>query len=169
MGNAFLTFRADELRAQQNLVVQSLNQQIGQAKQHVNSINAQFDQLASQPVSPAQQSQLGTLRAEQTSATNTLSSLQSAASSNQTTTLPALTAALKNSQVLSVTPIPYPKKKTLVTYIALGAPSGTCRGPAPSSSFEPWYPIGYADGTTSRMRSTLPSSSVSARWAHAVG
>ena len=51
----------------------------------------------------------------------TLSSLQQAVTSNQsTTTCRRLTAALKDSQILSVTPIPYPKKKTLVTYGAVG-------------------------------------------------
>ena len=68
VANAFLTFRANELRAQQNLMVQSLNQQINQAKQRVSSIDGQISQLSSQPTSPAQQSQLSKLRAEQTSA-----------------------------------------------------------------------------------------------------
>ena len=113
--------------AQQNLVVASLNQQINQAKQHVNSIDTQIGQLRP-AVSSAQQSQLSKLRAEQTSAANTLSSLQQAVAGNQSTTLPALTAALKNSQVLSVTPIPYPKKRTLVTYVAIGLIMGLAVG-----------------------------------------
>ena len=47
VANAFLTFRADELQGQENLVLQSLNQQINQTKQRVNSIDAQISQLAS--------------------------------------------------------------------------------------------------------------------------
>ena len=117
VANAFLAFRADELRAQQNLVVQSLNQQVDQARQRVSSIARQIGQVSSQ-------SQSATLRAEQTSAESTLSDLQQAAAGNQTTTVPALTAALKNSQLLSVTPIPYPKKKVLVTYVSLGLIAG---------------------------------------------
>ena len=65
-----------ELQDQQNLVLQSLDQQINQAKQRVNSIDAQISQLSSQPTSPTQQSQLSKLRAEQTNATATLASLQ---------------------------------------------------------------------------------------------
>ena len=62
-------------------------------------------------------------------AENALSSLQQAAAiGNQSTTLPGLTAALKNSQVLSVTPIPYPKKRTLVTYVAVGLIMGLAVG-----------------------------------------
>ena len=129
VASAFLTFRANELRAQQNLVVQSLNQQINQAKQRVSSIDAQISQLSSQPASPAQQSQLGKLRAERTSAENTLSSLQQAVAANQTTTLPALTAALKNSQVLSVSPIPYSEEEDPGHLRCHRTHRGTCRGP----------------------------------------
>ena len=128
VANAFLTFRADELQAQQNLVVQSLNQQLSQAGKRVSSIDGQLSQLG-QPASPAQQSQLDKLRADRTSAANALANLQQAAATNQTTTAPALTAALKNSQLLSVTPVPLAKKKILVTYAAIGLIAGTCRGP----------------------------------------
>jgi capsular polysaccharide biosynthesis protein len=128
VASAFLTFRADELGAQQNLAVASLNQQVNQAKHRVDSLDTQIGQLSGQPVSPAQQSHLGQLRAQRTSAENTLSSLQQAVIGSQSTTLPALTAALKNSQVLSVTPIPYPEKRTLVTYVAVGLIIGLAVG-----------------------------------------
>jgi capsular polysaccharide biosynthesis protein len=123
VAGAFLTFRAKELTAQHNLMVASLNQQINQARQRVSSLDAQIGQA----VSPVQ-SQLGKLRAERTSAENTLSSLQQAVAGDQSTTLPTLKAALKNSQVLSVTPIPYPKKRTLVTYVAVGLIMGLAVG-----------------------------------------
>lgn len=128
VGNAFLKFRADQLHAQQNLALQSLDQQVNQAKQRVDSINAQISQLPSQPTSPTQQSQLGKLRAEQTSATATLGDIQQAINSNQITTQPAMTAALDNSQVLSVTPVPYSKKKKLITYGAIGLIGGLVLG-----------------------------------------
>ena len=127
VANAFLTFRADELQAQQNLVVQSLNQQLSQAEKRVSSIDGQISQLG-QPASPAQQSQLDKLRADRTSAENALANLRQAAATNQTTTAPALTAALKNSQLLSVTPIPLGKKKILVTYAAIGLIAGLVVG-----------------------------------------
>ena len=86
VGNAFLKFRADELHGQNNLVLQSLEVQVNQAKQRVNSINAQLSQLPSQSTSPTQESQISKLRVEQTSATAALSSLQAAVTGNQTTT-----------------------------------------------------------------------------------
>ena len=124
VAGAFLTFRAKELTAQHNLTVASLNQQINQARQRVNSLDTQIGQA----VSSGQQSQLDKLRAERTNAENALSSLQQAIAGDQSTTLPTLTAALKNSQVLSVTPIPYPKKRTLVTYVAVGLIMGLAVG-----------------------------------------
>jgi capsular polysaccharide biosynthesis protein len=125
VGNAFLAFRADELQSQQDLVVQSLNQQINQARQRVSSIDGQLSQLSSQSASPAQ---LDKVRAERTTAANALSNLQQAAATNQTTTRPALTAALKNSQLLSVIPVPLAKKKILVTYAAIGLVAGLVVG-----------------------------------------
>jgi capsular polysaccharide biosynthesis protein len=122
VGNAFLKFRAEETRAQNNLVLASLDQQINQAQQRVNSIDAQISQISSQS------SQLGTLRGEQTTAIATLSSLQQAVTGNQTTTVPAMTAALDKSQVLSVSPLPYAKKKKLITYGALGLIGGLVLG-----------------------------------------
>lgn len=127
VASAFLTFRADELRSQQDLVVASLDQQINQARQHLSSIDGQISQLG-QPASSEQQSQLSKLGADRTSAANALANLRQAAATNQTTTLPALTAALKNSQVLSVIPVPLAKKKILVTYAAIGLVAGLVVG-----------------------------------------
>jgi capsular polysaccharide biosynthesis protein len=124
VASAFLAFRGDELRAQHNLAVASLNQQLNQARQRVGSLDTQI----SQAVSSGQQSQVGKLRAERTNAENVLGSLQQAVAADQSTTVPTLTAALKNSQVLSVTPIPYPKKRTLVTYVAVGLIMGLAVG-----------------------------------------
>ena len=128
VGNAFLKFRADQQQGQNNLVLQSLEVQVNQAKQRVNSINAQLSQLPSQPTSPTQESQISKLRVEQTSATTALSNLQTAVTGNQTTTGARLTAALDNSQVLSVTPLPYSKKKKLITYGAIGLIGGLALG-----------------------------------------
>jgi capsular polysaccharide biosynthesis protein len=128
VGNAFLKFRASELNAQQSLVLASLKQQIEQASRHVNSIGAQISQLSSQPGSAARQSQIDSLKGEQANATATLDSLQQAVTDNETTTQPALTAALKNSQILSVAPLPYSKKKKLATYGGIGLIAGLALG-----------------------------------------
>jgi capsular polysaccharide biosynthesis protein len=127
VGNAFLKFRADDLREQNRLALQSLEVQVNQAKQRVNSINAQLGQLPSQPTSPTQESQISKLRGEQNTATAALDGLQTAIL-EQTTTKADLTAALDRSQVLSVTPIPSSKKKKLITYGAIGLIGGLALG-----------------------------------------
>ena len=76
----------------------------------------------------ARESQISQLRVEQTSATAALSNLQAAVTGNQTTTGAQVTAALDNSQVLSVTPLPYSKKKKLITYGAIGLVGGLALG-----------------------------------------
>jgi capsular polysaccharide biosynthesis protein len=123
VGNAFLKFRADDLQEQNNLALQSLEIQVNQAKQRVNSINAQVGQLPSQSTSPTQASQISKLRGEQASAQAALDGLQTAIL-EQTTTKANLTAALDKSQVLSVTPLPSSKKKKLITYGAIGLIGG---------------------------------------------
>lgn len=128
VGNAFLTFRADQLRGQNNLTLQSLQAQVNQAKQHLGSIDAQLSQAQSQPTSPAQQAQVSKLQTEQTTATGALNTLQEAITGNQTNTAAALTAALDNSRVLSVTPLPYSKTKKLATYGAIGLIGGLAVG-----------------------------------------
>ncbi len=120
VANAFLKFRAAELQGEQNLVVQSLNQQINQAKQRISSIATQIGQLSDQVTSPTQQSTIDGLRTEQTSATDQLNALQGAVTGNQTTTLPELAAALKGSQVLSVVALPQSRLKPLITYVLVG-------------------------------------------------
>ena len=127
VGDAFLKFRADDLHEQNNLALQSLEVQVNQAKQRVNSINAQLGQLPSQSTSPTQESQISKLRGEQTTATAALDGLQ-AAILEQTKTKADLTAALDRSQVLSVTPLPSSKKKKLITYGAIGLIGGLALG-----------------------------------------
>jgi len=122
VANAFLTFRANTLRSQQSLVSTSLSQQTDQAKQQVNSLDTQIAQAAGQP------SQLSKLQAERTSAENTLGSLGQAVGSNVATTEPALTAALKNSQVLGVSALPFKKKKILATDLGVGLIAGLVVG-----------------------------------------
>lgn len=128
VGNAYLKFRADQLREQNNLTLQSLEAQLSQARQRVSSVNAQLSQLQSQPPSSTQESQISKLQGEQNSATAALSSIQTAISGNQTTTGAQVTAALDNSQVLSVTPLPYSTKKKLIIYGAFGLIGGLALG-----------------------------------------
>lgn len=128
VATAFLQFRANDLQTNLNLQLQSLNQQISQAKQRLTSITAQITQLTGQVTSSAQQDQLGKLRTEQTNVTNSLDSLQQAVAEQQTTTQPALTAALKRSQVLGVVALPRSKLKSAASYAIFGIIAGLAVG-----------------------------------------
>ena len=128
VASAFLKFRADEMQTQQRLVVESLNQQVSAANNQVDSIGTRISQLSGQITSPTQQSQVNSLRTQQTSARDALTSLQQALFSNQTTTLPAVTAAVKSSEILSIAPLTHSRLKTLVLYAALGLLTGLFLG-----------------------------------------
>jgi capsular polysaccharide biosynthesis protein len=128
VANAFLKLRADELNTQQKQVLASLDQQLRQANQQVSSLGTQISQLPSQPGSATRQSRLAQLEAELTSAKAAQTSVEQAVEANQTTTQPALTAALKNSQIVGVTPVAYSKKKKLLTYAGIGLLVGLVLG-----------------------------------------
>jgi capsular polysaccharide biosynthesis protein len=128
VANAFLEFRANDLQAEENLVLESLDQQINQAKQRVNSIGAQINQLSSQPTTAAQQSQISRLRAEQNNEAATLASFQQSVTGTQTSTLPVLTAALKHSEILSVAPLPHSRLKRIILYAGIGLIAGLALG-----------------------------------------
>jgi capsular polysaccharide biosynthesis protein len=120
VGGAFLTFRAAGMQDEQSLVVQSLDQQVTAAQQRVSAINAQISKLSGGVDAVAQQPEISGLQAQLKVATSALGSLEQAVTGNQTTTLPAVTAALKGSQVLSVAALPRSKLKPLATYALAG-------------------------------------------------
>lgn len=131
VAEAFLQFRADELRAAQQLVLASLNQQISQARQQLSSIDSQISQLKAQSSSSAQQSQLNRLETQRASAQATLYNLEQAAIGNQTTIKPQTTAAVKGSIVLdAATPLPHSRLKPLIRGAAIGLLVGLALGMA---------------------------------------
>lgn len=125
VASAFLQFRADELRATQALVLQSLNQQIDQARQNVSSLDGRISQLLGQPTSPKQQSQLSQLRSERSQATTTLTNLGQAVTGDQTNIQPATTTAINGSVVLDAPALlAHSRLKPLVLYTAIGFIAG---------------------------------------------
>ena len=144
---------------QQNLVPESLEAQLNQAEQRINSINAQLSQLSSQPLHPRSSRNSATPGGTNQCDSHAVQPSGRPSPATSRLPLPAC-GGIENSQVLSVTPLPHSKKKKLITYGAIGLVGGLALG-LTIVSCGPWCPIDYADGMTSRMRSTLPSSSVS--------
>ena len=126
---AFLAFRADDLQAQQKLVLASLNQQVSQAQQQLDSLDSQISQLKSQPSSSDQQSQLDGLRTQRASIQLIHDNLVQAAIGNQTTIKPATAAAVKGSIVLdAATPLAHSRLKPVLRGAATGLIAGLALG-----------------------------------------
>jgi capsular polysaccharide biosynthesis protein len=116
---AFLRFRAGQLKAAQNLVVGSLNQQINQAKQQVSSLSNQITGLSAQTASPAQRARLIRLEAERSQSASALSRLEQTASGDPARASTAL--AVKGSVVLdAAAPILHSRLKSRLFYAAIG-------------------------------------------------
>jgi capsular polysaccharide biosynthesis protein len=73
---AFLQFRAAYLETQQQDLVAELNQQIQQAQQRLDSINAQINQVSAEPSSQTQRVNLRRLQAQGADASNALSQVK---------------------------------------------------------------------------------------------
>ena len=118
---AFLQFRANELRTGQNLVLDSIKQQIGRARQNISSIDRQIGKLSAQPVSSEQHSQLSTLRTERAQAASTLTNLDQSLIGEQTSLEPSIAAAVRNSGVLDAgAPLAHSRLKPLILYAVIG-------------------------------------------------
>jgi capsular polysaccharide biosynthesis protein len=116
---AFLQFRATEMQSEQKLVLDSLNQQIEQAQQRLNSLNAQITDLSGQSQPDTQR--LKSLRNERTQETAALYSLQQSALGNQSVTQPATAAAVNGSVVLDgAIPLAHSRFKPLVVDGGIG-------------------------------------------------
>ena len=86
LATEFLQFRAEQLQAQQQLVLTALNQQITQAQQQVASLASQITNVSAQAASPAQQAKLNDLQAQRGQANSALTGLEQATSEYQVTT-----------------------------------------------------------------------------------
>lgn len=129
VAKAFLQIRADNLENEQNDVLASLDQQVSQARQNVSSISSQIGNLSAQPVSSAQQSQLAKLRTELVQANTSLTNSQEAVNSNKTSIQPAISAAVKNSDVLdAAASLPHSRLKHLLLYPLAGLVGGLVLG-----------------------------------------
>jgi uncharacterized protein involved in exopolysaccharide biosynthesis len=100
----FLRFRAGEIEAAQNLVAQTLQQQIDQAKQHVSSLAAQVSQAES---GPATQAGLKSLQTQYDQATAALTTIEETNTQNLASTHITAYGAVHDSNVLDpASPLP---------------------------------------------------------------
>lgn len=126
---AFLQFRASEMQAQQTLVFASLNQQISQAQQNLDSLNAQISQLSAQSASSTGRSKLKSLDARRTAANYLIYSLEQAVLDGKTGTEPATAAAVHGSVMLdAAAPLTHSRLKPLLRDGGIGLVGGLALG-----------------------------------------
>lgn len=97
----FLAFRTRYLQQGLKQTIDSVNQQVSQAQQHLNSVENQISQVSAEPASPSQQAQLGTLATEKTDASNALYTERQDASSTQLEDQTTTDQEVNGSEVLS--------------------------------------------------------------------
>jgi capsular polysaccharide biosynthesis protein len=129
VASAYLAFQAKQLLNQEQLVSKSLQQQIAQAQQGVNSIDAQIKSTLSQPPSPTRHSELTRLTAERDGANNALSVLKVNVAGQQATTRIQTTNVIKGSLILDPAALlPQHKSKYLLLYVGGGLLGGLVLG-----------------------------------------
>jgi capsular polysaccharide biosynthesis protein len=107
LATEFLTFRASELEAQQQLELTALDQQVTQARQNVTSISKQIGQLSARHASPSRQARLRALREQGTTASNDLTVLEQQVSATKAATRVTTATMIGGSNVLDpASPVP---------------------------------------------------------------
>jgi len=129
VATAFLRYRAEQFRAQEQQTLTALQHQVTQAKQQVATLNREIGQLARQPATPARNARLSALQAQRLQAQTQLPALQQAVTSNQVTTRMTTTQLIQGSQILdAASPSPSGRVKHIALYIGGGLVAGLLLG-----------------------------------------
>jgi capsular polysaccharide biosynthesis protein len=123
----FLAFRAQYEQTQQQETDAQLDQQVTQAQQHLAAVTSQLTQLSSQP-SPSP-TELASLKAEKTAATNALDQVRQYATQTLASTQTVTRGLVQGSEVLNTaTPVKHSSKKTAVLDAFIGLFGGLVLG-----------------------------------------
>jgi capsular polysaccharide biosynthesis protein len=129
VATAFLQYRAQQFRIQQQQTLTALQQQVTQAKQQIATLNRKIGQLTAQPATPAQQARLSALQQQRLEAQTQLPALQQAVTSDQVTTRMTTTQLIQGSQILdAAAPSSAGHFKHIVLYIGGGLAAGLVLG-----------------------------------------
>ena len=130
VATAYLQFRAELIESEQNLMLSSLNQQISQDKQNVDSITNRISQVSAQPSSSAQQSELSSLAKQKTQATTALTPLEQADVASQASMQVTTDTIVQGSRELdpAAPAVPHSRLKRVIEYTALGLVGGLALG-----------------------------------------
>jgi capsular polysaccharide biosynthesis protein len=129
LASAFLTYQDHLVQAQNQLISASLQQQVDQAQQGLNSLNRQVSAAQAESPSPARNSALKSLQNKATQATAALVALKSSVYASQAANLGIVTAQIKGSIVLdAAVPVIESKAKRLLLYGGGGVVGGLFLG-----------------------------------------
>ena len=129
LATAFLRFQAQQLESQQQLVLNSLQQQITAAQQRLNSIRTQIKAVSAQPPSATQHAHLSSLFADRSQAVTALNQTKQANLGSEASTKTATAALVKGSKVLDpAIPLPQHAKKYLLLHVGGGLIAGLVIG-----------------------------------------
>jgi capsular polysaccharide biosynthesis protein len=131
LASAFLAYQLHLLNAQNSLVDATLQQQLAQAQQRVDSLKSKIAQVSAQPPSSKQHAELATLRHERTQQLNNLSAFQQTVSTNEAANQEASTATAKGTQLIGpAAAVVQHSKKRLLEYAGAGLVGGLALGMA---------------------------------------
>jgi capsular polysaccharide biosynthesis protein len=118
LATGYLTFRASQLQAEQQLQFTALDQQISQARQQDASITQQITRLSAQPASPSQRARLSALRDQ----SNDLTALVQAVGTEKASIRVTTATMIGGSKLLDIAnPIPpHSRLKHILLYAGGG-------------------------------------------------
>jgi capsular polysaccharide biosynthesis protein len=130
LATEYLQFRARLLRAEQNLMLSSLNQQLSQDKQNVDSIAATISQVSAEPASSAKQAELASLASQKAQADGALTQLEQAVAASQANAQLTTDAIVQDSRQLDPAAAipPHSRLKRAIEYTLLGLVAGLALG-----------------------------------------
>jgi capsular polysaccharide biosynthesis protein len=127
----FLKLRGQYETTQQQQTQAQLNQQVTQAQQTLDTVNAKLKQVQAEPASAARTAQLHSLEAQQTSAASALTTVQNYAAQTQATAQTLTQSMVGGSRVLNTAaPVGQSATKNAVLYGAGGLIGGLVLGMA---------------------------------------
>lgn len=129
IASTFLTFRAAQVKAQNQVLAEGLHQEIVDSQAHIATLDKEISRLPSQGGTPAQQIRLSGLRSQRRQAATALIDLRQAVSQQLASTQVTTTRMLGGSKVLdSAAPVKKSRTKLQVIYIIIGLIGGLVIG-----------------------------------------
>ncbi len=129
VASAFLAFQRQLLQVQDRLVAASLQQQVAQSQQHLDSLSAQISRLSGASSAPGHSARLASLRSAHSQAADALAELKLANTQTVASMAVSTATAVQGSRVLDPgAAVPQSRLKGWLTYAVVGLVVGLALG-----------------------------------------